>query len=813
MFQSCLKLVLNSLFSKKLFSLINITGLAIGIAAFILILAYVGEELTYDHHHPDAERIVRLSQDIRPQDGTADILTATNSPQVASLLHESQPQVEAATRLLDWRSRARIEGGESLPARIALVDENFPDLFSLQWLAGDPRQALDAPDAIVLTRRMAERHFGNSSPLGETLILPGDLHARVTGVIENLPRNTHFAFEGLAAMDFVRDIQGPGVEQNWNAQYFHTYLLLAEGIDRATLSQSFPDFIDRHLGEGVSQLIQFRMTPLTELHLSRPLRGELTSPVQPALIYSFLIVAFILLGIACVNFTNLSTARASRRAREVGVRKAVGANSSELILQFLGETLLTVLIALILALALIELFHEPLGQMTGHTYSLSLQDNLLQLALLVGLTTLAAGLYPAFFMSAVTPASVLHGHSGGEGSAGLIRQGLVIIQFSAAVALMIATVVVYSQLQHARQMDTGYNREGVLVIDNSGPDRVGRQWDTFRQRLLMHPGIITATASNTIPVTEVNSTYRFDYEGGATRSMPGMLVDFGFFETYGIGLLAGRYFDEDYGEDRRYLQQDRVEGGSYILSRLAVQQLGWSVEEAIGKVVEMTCCGMGEGQVVGIVEDVHYGTAHNQQNPVVYAIPPEPVDNLHPETRLGLAFAALRIDIDNQSAALEALETIWHQMYPDQPLSYYRLDDRFNSEYQQEARQGQILALFSALAIMITCLGLYGLAAFNAELRTKEVGIRKVMGSSVWRIVLLLTNDFSKLVLISNLIAWPVAYIAMNRWLENFTYRIDLTPLIFIGSGLIALCIAWVTVGSTAAKAASAKPVLALRYE
>lgn len=815
MFHSFLKQAFSNLLRQKLISLINIGGLAVGITAFILIIAYVRAELHYDQYHPQAEHIVRLSQDIRPENGTADILLATNSPQVAPLMIESQSQVQAATRLFDWHGWAWVDDKESLRARIALVDANFPEIFQFEWLEGNAAYALEAPDAIVLTKSMAQRYFGNSSPLEKRLVLPGNLLARVTGVIEDLPHNTHLAFDALGAMDFTKALRGENVLDNWNAQYFHTYLLLQEGTDRVTFAQTFPGFIDRNMGEGVSQFLQFRMTALTDLHLASPLRGDIKPPAQAGLVYSFMAVAFILLGIACVNFTNLSTAKASRRNREIGVRKAIGASRWTLFLQLMAETFLTVIFALILALALIELFQPFFSRVTGYHFNITLHEQALQLFCLVLLTTFCAGVYPALFMSALKPSSVLRGQPGSEGSAGLVRKTLVVMQFSAAIALLVATTVVYHQVHHARNMDPGYSREGIVVINGNGSEGVGRSWDVFRERLLTQPGIEAVTASNTVPVSQVGSTYGFDYEGGETRSMPAMLVDFGFFETYGIELLAGRYFDDVYGEDRRLRQESAngSGGGTYILSMQAARQLGWSAQEAIGKSVGITCCGMGTGQVVGVVDDIHYGNAQHQQDPVVYVIPPEPGDYLHQETRLGLTTASLRINVDEREAALEALEAEWRRIYPDQPLSYYLLEDQFESEYQKETRQGQILALFALLAIFITCLGLYGLAAFNAEMRTKEVGVRKVMGSSLWRIVILLTSDFSKLVLISNLIAWPVAYYAMNRWLENFAYRIDLSPLVFIGSGLIALCIAWVTVGGTAAKAASAKPVLALRYE
>jgi putative ABC transport system permease protein len=450
--------------------------------------------------------------------------------------------------------------------------------------------------------------------------------------------------------------------------------------------------------------------------------------------------------------------------------------------------------------------------------TLSLLDNVLAIPFLVLLTFfvgLVSSGYSSFYLSSHRPALVLKGNVSHGKTAALFRKALVVLQFSVAVALLIATATIHTQLDYMRSTDPGYDRDQIVVLDNTGREGLGRQWDLLKGELLSHPEVLAVTASNTIPTQRVGLSY-INYEGGAaSRSMPHMLVDYGYFETYGINLVTGRLFSEAYGQDRRrpFSPDTPQTSGTYIVSELAAAQLGWTPEEALGKWVEVTCCNFGRGVVVGVVENVHYESLRIAPVPVIYAIPSEAATLVNLNTRQGLRQAAIRISGRRVQDTLAHIEASWKRIRPDQPISMHFLDEDFNRLYLDEERQERMMTAFAALAIVITCMGLYGLATYNAQRRTKEIGIRKVMGGSVWSIVMLLTNDFSKLVLLSNVIAWPVAYLAMERWLQNFAYRIDLTPLVFIGSGLIALCIAWVTVGGTAAKAASAKPVLALRYE
>jgi putative ABC transport system permease protein len=818
MFGNYLKTALRSLLFQKLYTLINLAGLSVGLTCFILIMLFVQYESSYDRFFDKAERIYRVSQNIHYSDGSADLEMATNSPQVGPML-QALSQVEQVARLRPWLAPVMQEGVDASFASAALADSAIFDIFDFVWLRGSPEGALVEPDSLVLTATTASRYFGDEDPLGQTLTLGGGLLMRVAGVIEDLPQSTHLRFDMLAPIALAPTVFASNALENWTWRSYHTYVLLAEGSATTDLENQFPAFLARLVPADASNTFSMTAMPLTDVHLHSNRQLELSTPGSSATVNAFIVIALAVLLVACMNFMNLSTVKAIQRAREVGMRKVLGGVKSQLILQFLGESLLLTTLAVVIALVLVELALPAFASLLQRELTFSVVDNASAVTFLILLTvfvSLVSAAYPSFYLSSFNPALVLKGIvTRGKGAA-FFRQALVVLQFSVAVALLIATATIYRQLDFLRSSDPGYDREQVVILDNTGREGVGREWDTLKRELLSHPEVLSVSASNIIPTAQATAGYTMTYEGGLdARSMPLMLVDYGYFETYGINPVAGRVFSEEYSQDRRraFIADTPQSSGTFILNEFAAAQLGWTPEEALGKWIEVSCCNFGRGLVAGVVENVHYGSLHNATAPVFYLVPPEVGRVVTSETRLGLLRAAIRISGRQVQDTVAHIEASWKKIRPDQPLSLRFLEDDFNALYRDEERQGSMMTAFTLLAVIITCLGLYGLATYNAQRRTKEVGVRKVMGGTVWSIVLLLTNDFSKLVLLSNLIAWPIAYLAMERWLENFTYRVDLTPLLFIGSSAIALCIAWVTVGGTAAKAASAKPVLALRYE
>jgi putative ABC transport system permease protein len=790
------------LLKDKLFSALNITGLGVGIACCVLVALYLRDELSYERHFSKADRIYRIGVTLQPSDGNAAMELATNAPPLAPLMQADFDEVEAYARVASWRPAVQVDGGDALYLPALLADASLFELFDFTWLAGDPATALQQPSAVVLTASAAQRLFGSADVLGRSLNLPDQQIAMVTGVLADLPTTTHLQFDMLAPIALAAQIYNPRILDSWFTQAFHTYILLKPGTTIDTVQPRLSDLIARHLDQEAAGVFLQQAVPLRDLHLHSNRRNELSTPGSMTTVLAAALIAVVILGMACINFTNLATAQAAQRAKEIGVRKAIGANRGQLLRQFLGESLLMAALATAVGSVLVELSLPAFNALLQK----NLRFDLLQLAVSLPLLLLTlvvgvvAGLYPALYLSSHQPTAVLRGVVS-CGKHGLwLRNLLVIVQFSAAIALLVCTATLYLQVDFIRNQNPGYDHAQVVVLSNLGREGVGRQWDAIKQQLQSIPGVEHVTAAHHVPTQVVNRSYFLHYEGGSERrTVTTVLADADYLETFGLTLLAGEGWTP--GQP------------SYLLSATAAQQLGWSPQDAIGKWIDPGCCGFQRALVSGVVQDVQYGAFHTSTGPVLYAIPPEPTAVITSETRLGLEQIAIKVAGNNFADALVAIDRVWQQFRPDHPITRALLDDQFATLYREEERQGRMLMAFAGLAIFIACLGLYGLAAFNAQRRTKEIGVRKVMGSSVWQIVLLLTNDFSRLVLLSNLLAWPIAYYAMNRWLENFAYRIDLTPLIFIGSGLIALCIAWVTVGGTAAKAASQKPVLALRYE
>jgi putative ABC transport system permease protein len=665
----------------------------------------------------------------------------------------------------------------------------------------------------VLTETLARKYFGTTAALGQRLRVMDRADVTVTGVIRDLPINTHLSVSGLVSLNAVTAAFGPAFLENWNSSTdFFTYFRLRDGADVASIAAAMPAFLTRHAGgEIASERSGMQILNIRDIHLRSDRDEEWQPHGSIGTVYSFALIAFGILVIACINFMSIATARSAQRAREVGMRKTLGASRGELISQFLGESALTALAAMVIAIMLAETLLPAFSNFAGIAFTLSWTQDTGLLAAVLGLTLFVAffaGSYPAFFLSNFNTAKVLKGELT-RGKQGLqFRNVLVVFQFSIAITLLVATVVIYQQRDFAATLDLGFDKDQVVILGSSAPMGFQQDWPLLKQQLQDNPAIENVSAShflpfgfndNQIPVARLGTTVssRIQY----------MLVDFDFFETYGMDIVAGRSFTPELGVDSASTADAAAEADiSLVINESAARTLGLEPGEGIGSRLSMV---QFEGTLVGVVKDTYFETIRVAVRPLLFILAPPQIPN-------GLQIyreASVRVRADALPQALAHIDATWEALYPDQALNRRFLDQDFQAMYQAEAKQGQLFSYFSGIAILIACFGLFGLASFNAERRTKEIGVRKVMGGSVWSIVLLLTNDFSRLVLLANLIAWPVAYFTMNRWLENFAYRIDLTPLIFIGSGLIALCIAWVTVGGTAAKAASAKPVLALRYE
>jgi putative ABC transport system permease protein len=804
---------------QRLYSIVNLTGLAIGIACCLLIGLFVLHELSFDRYHANADRIYRFSLDYS-LDGGADVHLAAMAAPVASRLKQDFPGILETTQIsrcgtADNGATFSTEDVTYYDTGQGMADNSVFRVFDFDWLHGDPATALERPGTVVLTESAAVRYFGTTDALGKTLLFEnGTATLEVTGVIGDLPDNTHLNFSLLMSI-----ASAPFFLEQWGQTCFHTYALVADGTDVGAIQARAGEFFERHLPENVSAVIEnasFTVQPVTDIHLHSRRQAEMRPSGSLATVYTFATIAAFVLAIACINFMNLATARGAQRAKEVGVRKAVGGSRAQMVAQFLGESIMIVLIAVLLAVAIVELVTPTFEAFLQKDLSFaSLRDPrvLAALAALCVLVGLAAGSYPAFYLSAFKPAQVLKGDVTRSTRAAAFRRVLVVTQFSISIALLIATATVYQQLRYARNIELGYDKDRIVVMTASAIQGLGTQWEALKREWLSSPDITDVTASTLVPATPIEDSSALRVEGARSElpSASMLRVEFDFFETYGIDLLAGRTFDERFGTDRLAARGGDGSGftGSFVLNAQAVRQLGLTPEQAVGRVAEVPLNGI-SGTIIGVVADTYFESVHSALKPLGYVVPAPPQQgNLFATIRE----ASIRVTGNNLQDTLAHIDETWTRFLPDQSITRRFLDQDFQALYEDEERQGRLFLYFSALAILIACLGLVGLASFTAEQRTKEIGVRKVMGGTVYDIVRLFTGEFSRLVLIANLIAWPAAYFLMRRWLEGFAYRIDLDPLVFFGSAALALAVTLLTVGVIAARAAGTKPIRSLRYE
>lgn len=814
MLRNYLTIALRNVWRHKAFSAINIFGLAIGMATGLLIILFVLDELSYDRHFSKADRIYRLAMKGTINHESLDFPQA--SAPMARQLRVDYPEVEESTRLRTSGSPFVTYGNRTFKEeKFVYADSNFFRVFDIPFLKGDPQTALSQPNTMVITQAMAQKYFGQEDPMGKVLQLKSwEATYKVTGVIEKVPANTHFHFDLFATMLNRPEAQ----QQTWLNFNFHTYVVLPKGYHYQKLEAKLPAMVDRFLGPEVKQFLgvsmadfrkagnqlDFFLQPLTSLHLHSHLKGELEPNGDIRYVYIFAAIAGFMLLIACINFMNLSTAGAARRAKEVGIRKVLGSVKEQLIGQFLSESVMLTAFALLLAVVIVAFCLPAFNGLTGKTLAVFSFANgwlvpfLLILCLLVGLL---AGSYPAFFLSSFKPIAVLKGGnpaaqlvSGNRQSGLRLRSVLVVLQFFISITLMVGTTVVYQQLTYMQNKKIGFDREQVLVIHDTYTLRKNEK--VFRDQLLQDSRVVRASISDYIPVGPTNSDNSAVLpEDHPTKSVVVRQynVDEAYVPTLGMELAQGRNFSKDFATDSL----------AAILNESAVQSLGWP-QEPLGKKVLRFVDNNGTKRaytVIGVVKDFHFESLHERIGPLIMF--------------MGDNSGSILVKVKTQAipGLLASFRKQWSAFPTDAPFGYSFLDERFESVYQAEQKIGQILSVFAGLTIFIACLGLFGLAMFTAQQRTKEIGIRKVLGATVGNIVTLLSKDFLVLVLVANLLAWPIAYYAMSRWLEDFAYRIDIGWWVFAVAALVALCIAGLTVSYQAVKAALANPVQSLRTE
>jgi putative ABC transport system permease protein len=805
MFRNYFKIALRNLRRSKAFTAINVAGLALGIATCLLIVLYIQYEMSYDRWNSKSDRIVRVS--IRGKMQVGELNEASIMPPVAATLQKDFPEIEEATRIMKGGS-PRITYGEKTfkEDALAFADSNFFRVFSIPLIKGDPQTALVQPFSVVVSSAVAKRYFGNEDPIGKILQFKDQkAAATVTGVFREIPDNTQFHFGLLVSMSSNPDARS----DSWLNGNFYTYLVLPKQYDYKKLDAKLPQEIDKYVGPQLKKgmgitIEEFRkngnsinlyLEPLTGIHLHSATTNDFEPHGNVQYIYIFGVVALFMLLIACINFMNLSTAGASKRAREVGVRKVMGSVKSQLIYQFLLESLLLTTIALILGLVIVWMVLPYFNQLVGKQLMLDLTTNPLILPGLVlfGLLTgLLAGSYPAFFLSSFNPVTVLKGKlSSGRQISG-IRSGLVVFQFCISIALMIGTLVVYKQLSYIHHKNLGYNKEQVLVVEQAWWLKDNR--DQFLRSLREDPRITGVSASGYLPAGPTNNNNFFTYSDGNTSQMiKGVqyVVDVNYIPTLGMQMAEGRNFSKEYPSD----------SSGIIINQAAVRSYGWKNSPIGHTIVHREDNVTTAYHVVGVVKDFNFRSLHEQITPLAMTLGPD-WNNI-----------IVRTNTKDMAGLLNAVQRDWDGATKESGFTFSFLDQRYDNTYKAEQNIGIILGIFAGLTIFVACLGLFGLATFTAAQRFKEIGIRKVLGADVKGLIALLSRDFLKLVGIALVIAAPIAWWVMNWWLQDFSYRTSISWWIFGAAAFLSLLVALVTISSQAIRAATANPVKSLRSE
>ncbi len=800
---------------NKATSLIHIAGLGLGIATFLLIVLFVQHERSYDRYNKKADRIVRV--DFHGKMNGGETREATVMPPVAAAMKQDFPEVEVATRLVNQGVHRITYGDKTLREdAMAFVDSNFFQVFTLPLIEGDPRTALLRPNSAVITKAMSRKFFGNADPIGKVLEFRDDSMAMtVTGVIDKVPANAHFHFELFASMAGYADSRST----SWMTSGYYTYLVLPAGYDPKRLEAKLPSLVEKYMGPqlkaslGVT-LSQFRaggnslgfeLQRLTDIHLHSNLSGEIEPPGDIRYIYIFSAVGIFMLLIACINFINLSTAGAGKRAREVGIRKVLGSVRGQLISQFLIESLLLTFVGTAIAITLLYFSLPLFNQIAGQELSLNWSGAVWLIPTILGIvlaTGVLAGLYPAFFLSAFNPVTVLKGLFTPGGKSATLRSTLVTFQFVISICLIIGTAIVYQQLSYIQHKKLGYDRDQVLVVQESF--WLQNNQDYFRHELAEDPRIVSVSASAYLPAGQTNNSVFICYPDGRRNDLmysSQYSVDEQYIPTLGMQVIAGRNFSRAFPSDST----------AALINETAAIKLGWITPgrpydpaALLGHLVtQKDNNGTGISyHVIGLVRDFNFRSLHDLITPLVMTYNPGMEGNFIVKART-----------KDLAGLVSTMEKEWTALKPGMPFSYSFLDDRFNKTYTFEKHIGLTLGIFAGLTIFVACLGLFGLATFTAERRTKEIGIRKVLGASSASIIGLLSKEFVRLVTIAFLIAAPIAWLVMDHWLRDFPYRITIGWWVFALAALLAIVITLLTVGLRALRAAVASPADSLRTE
>jgi putative ABC transport system permease protein len=809
MIRNYLKIAIRNLVKHKFISFINLFGLTVGLTCCFLILVYILHELSYDKYNKNAENIYRVERTfLNPETGDKSLELGSIAPPFAPLLVNDFKEIKTLTRLLSsgntsFKYKEKIFNEQN----VFFADENLFHVFNVNIVRGNPSKALNDPYSVMLTVEMAKKYFGNDDPLNKMIMLDNQLTCKVTGVYKAFPANAHLHPAVMISFNTLKDsaVYGEeGLRTNWGNNSFLTYIELPDNYDPKKLETQLPAFQNRHIKEGndnkfkPSDWSKLTLKKLTDIHLYSHTDYEAEENGDIKRVYIFSAIALFILLIACINYMNLSTARSVLRAKEIGVRKVVGASRRELIAQFLSESVLLSWVGALLAFGLVWLTLPWLNKLSGQFLTIDTLLNwkiIIPILIVPFIVGILSGIYPAMFLSSFQPIRVLKGFMKVGGVNISFRKVLVVAQFSISIILIIATAIAFQQLRYIQNKSLGFDKNH--VINFSYTSALNNSFESFKNELLSNTSVQSVSRSSRIPGGRLLDAMGSQINNGDSLAptkadIKFVVVDEGFVPTFGLKPVAGRNFSKQFGMDT----------AAFLINEAATRALGLkSINEAIGKQFQY---GGRKGQLAGVINDFHFESLHQRILPMVFFMP---------TGTGGFGNLSIKIAGNNIPGALAHIESIWKKYLPDIPYDYSFLDNRFERLYESEQRQKTIFTVFACIAIFIACLGLFGLSAFAISQRIKEIGIRKVLGANVRSIVTLLSGDFLKLVGIAAVIAFPVAWYFMHRWLEDFAYRIDIPWWVFVIAGIIAAIVAFITISFQAFKAATANPVKNLRTE
>lgn len=798
MITNYLKTTFRILFRQKSYSFINIGGLAIGMSVCILILTYVFNELSFDRFHEKSDQIYRLGVDAN-FGGNAMKIAVSSGPMGPALVKD-YPEIIAATRLNESGQKflMEIEGKKFFQSNILFADSSFFHVFSFDLIRGNKQEALSAFKSVVLTERIARKFFGNENALGKVIRVNDQTNYTVSGIMKDVPANSHINFELIFSMDIKDPESSFHNANNWGNISLYTYLLLEKNTDVQALQSKFPEFQDRYMSEmkEMDITMDLFLQPLNRIHLFSTLDYEIDNSGDITYVYLFSAVALFILFIACINYMNLASARSFRRAKEVGMRKIHGAVRGQLIMQFLGESLLFSLIALLLSVVIVQLALPGFNNLIYSNDNIDIYGKLVYiLVFFVGICFLVgilAGSYPAFYMSSFSPISALKGDKIKGKKKSLLRNSLVVLQFAIAVVLMICTGVIYNQLNYIKNKDLGFEMEDRVVLPLRNKN-FRSQIKSFKNEFEQLSLVENVSLTSGVPALSINGSGYMPEGSNSTSPLIiyNFVIDENYIDALGMEIIQGRNFSSEFGTD----------SANIIVNEKLCKTMNW--DNPIGKKIT---AGSGENardfKIIGVVKDFHFRSLLNTVDPFLFHYNAEDGDMLVIETKQGYF---------NES--LQQIKNKWANLTANTPFDHISIKENYESQYESYLKMGKLFTVFTLIAIFVACIGLFGLASFLTEMRTKEIGIRKVNGATVFNILRLLNVDFLKWVLVANIIAWPVAYYFMSKWLENFSYQININWTYFAIGALLSVLVALITVSYQSIKSAIQNPVLSLRYE